>query len=121
MLLRRVDRPRSQPHINARRHRRAKGSWVELRSRLGGRGGSQLFEALPCLRGLVRFRVALDQMAQFLDAIVGLPQLNQSVTLLELGGRRLVPAGEVLQNLVVVADGLLVAARPELEFGKIEV
>src|SRR5581483_12254470 len=62
------------------------------------------------LAGLDRAGIALDHAIKFAHAFVFLAQFNQRQTLFQLGGCRLVATGILLQDFVVILDGLLEVA-----------
>ncbi len=56
----------------------------------------QLAESIPRLQRFRRMRVPLDQVPQFPDAVILLPQFDQCESLLQLRGSSFVPAGKIL-------------------------
>ena len=78
---------------------------------------SHLPQSFPGLRGFVRAGIALDDVLQFLCALVFFSEFEECVSLLELSGGSLVPAGKILQDQIIIRDCFLVVAGLELNFG----
>src|ERR1035437_550873 len=77
----------------------------------------RLPQSLPSLYSFVRAGIALDDVLQFLYALVLFSEFQQRVSLFELSGGSLVSAGKILQNQIVVRDRLFVIGGFELNFG----
>src|SRR5260370_42320881 len=76
-----------------------------------------LSQSLPSLRGFGGSWIALDDVLQFLCALVRFSELQERVSLLELSGGSLVCAGKILQHEIVVRVRLFAIGGLELNFG----
>src|SRR5260370_42072822 len=76
-----------------------------------------LSKYLTRLRGFGGSWIEMDDVLQFLCALVRFSELQERVSLLELSGGSLVSAGKILQHEIVVRDRLFVIGGLELNFG----
>src|SRR6185369_4006693 len=87
----------------------------------GGARYPKLTQSFPRLKGFVRTRTALDNVAKGCDSAVLVSRLNQGESLLEFGRSRLVAIRKTLQHLVVVLHGVRIFAGVEIHFREIEI
>src|ERR1019366_4277725 len=105
--------PVPPPYDSSRGHGTSGLRWplMALRRR------SHLPQSFPGLRGFVRAGIALDDVLQFLCALVFFSEFEECVSLFELCGGSLVSAGKILQDQIIVRNRFRIIAALELNFG----